>query len=1038
MQPMNLRNKRLQKEFVEIQKCPVMNIVATPLNEENLEEWHGNVTGDAGTEGENVIVHFKMFFPQSYPASPPRILLCTFVPHLNVQRGPNNTWEVCLDMLTLPRPGQAMRPYEHWTAAFTVRSILVQLKSFVLADGHMTATQDGTLLRAISESSAFECISCGHVSSHPCPPFPCARQVEAAPVAYPIMPIDATSLAKLHARRQTPAPCSEESSCIDAKNTVSEEKIEEKEKEDDWIPVSRKRSRAISPAQIAAPKSHVDHNEDNIFYELEDVSLLLAVYCGVCGCKRPSSEFSGAQLKKPPATRRCKGCLQSAIHRPLDTERSMSLSKAIGKPHTIITSKNFLRREKRRLAKQRENVRNDLMDVGDANKDEGKDVARQPSNTLCPMTDDSSSCQPPSHWKFLYDAHRSAGPFAKLSRETNNTILTFLSGSDALAFGASCTASAQIVDDWWLWMNQFKSRFPRSSLQPQGQGDEWRFAYMLEVNGLSGSMQCFVSHNTAEEDVLGCPVVYTINPVKHELDYITSTFDVISHSAYSQSGVRRSAWGEKFDAFLPYYINENHFIRALPILSTLATKLCGQRHLAAIKSSRPKEFRRSSKKKVEPEESLWIPKNASEMILELLAKMMNTQVVLLCDKGVAVCDVALQGYCQLHRLLLAMVRKFPALQHLVNRRIGAFLTKSTQRTKEQTPSLGELLALVSVSNKYSWQQISLPYFLESIDRSVLWACTRDVSLATVVRGDDTRLERHFAAAQVGLRLTMFHAVFLNVLVQGGGSDARLENCTSRYDIFQGRPPIYVQRVWVNQVKRVLATVSWPAFFSLCRISVPSKQFMLKTLEDAVGNSIRKGYHSATTNFNRIHSSGVSKILLKGESYSTDPNLSSVRMCEQWRYRGETIYLDASCLIYDFNKSRLGYVDYASMVWGNGCVRHSGDVIDHERQLGEHTIDIDIKQLPPSVATLVFTVSAWTTDLKEIQQPSAHLIDSKNNVELCRYKHEDVDTGHCTAVIMCKLHRRSRGERWRMESIGHVGMGRAGTYAPIEKNIENLI
>jgi stress response protein SCP2 len=191
-------------------------------------------------------------------------------------------------------------------------------------------------------------------------------------------------------------------------------------------------------------------------------------------------------------------------------------------------------------------------------------------------------------------------------------------------------------------------------------------------------------------------------------------------------------------------------------------------------------------------------------------------------------------------------------------------------------------------------------------------------------------------------------------------------------------------------------------------------------------------------------SGVSKILLKGETYSAAPNLKHIQMLERWRFDGDTIFLDASCLIYDFSGSMLGVVDYSNTEWHSNtsrhsadpCVRHSGDVIGNGT--GEHTISIFINRLPNTVASLFFTVSAWTTTLREVSQPSAHLHDVESDTEMCRYKMEDTNTGDKTAVIMCKLHRPSPKDRWSLTTIGHVGYGRADNYFSIEQDIKKYL
>jgi stress response protein SCP2 len=277
------------------------------------------------------------------------------------------------------------------------------------------------------------------------------------------------------------------------------------------------------------------------------------------------------------------------------------------------------------------------------------------------------------------------------------------------------------------------------------------------------------------------------------------------------------------------------------------------------------------------------------------------------------------------------------------------------------------------------------------------------------------------------------------LVKNGGSLTKLDDCKNLYDTFQGRPPLYLRKEFHKAVKAILSFETWPEFFNIAGITLPSKEKLLSVLEKSVGNSLRKGYHSHTTNFSAVMRSGVSKILLKGETYTAAPNLKHVQLIEKWKYDGEVIFLDASCLVFDFHGNQVGHpVDYSHNYWPNydGCIRHSGDVIfDGE---GQHTIDIDISSIPQNIKALFFTVSAWTTSLKDVSQPSCHLHDVDSDTEMCRYKLEGTDTGDRTAVIMCKLHRFSPSSRWELTSIGNVGYGRAGNYSSIQSEIKRLI
>ena len=119
--------------------------------------------------------------------------------------------------------------------------------------------------------------------------------------------------------------------------------------------------------------------------------------------------------------------------------------------------------------------------------------------------------------------------------------------------------------------------------------------------------------------------------------------------------------------------------------------------------------------------------------------------------------------------------------------------------------------------------------------------------------------------------------------------------------------MHIRKEFHDADKNILKFETWPQYFELARLPLPPKPELLRVLEGAVGNSLKKDYHRKDTDFCKIHRSGVSKILLKGESYSADPNLRDLQLLEKWKYTGAVIYMDASCLIYDFTDTRVGTV-----------------------------------------------------------------------------------------------------------------------------------
>lgn len=107
---------RLRKEFKRIQKDPVENILAAPL-ESNLLEWHYCLKGSPDTPYEGGYYHGKVVFPPDYPYKPPAIYMLT----------PNGRFKVCTRLcLSI----SDFHP-ESWSCLWSVSSILTGVLSFM-------------------------------------------------------------------------------------------------------------------------------------------------------------------------------------------------------------------------------------------------------------------------------------------------------------------------------------------------------------------------------------------------------------------------------------------------------------------------------------------------------------------------------------------------------------------------------------------------------------------------------------------------------------------------------------------------------------------------------------------------------------------------------------------------------------------------------------------------------------------------------------------------------------------------------------------
>lgn len=146
------------------------------------------------------------------------------------------------------------------------------------------------------------------------------------------------------------------------------------------------------------------------------------------------------------------------------------------------------------------------------------------------------------------------------------------------------------------------------------------------------------------------------------------------------------------------------------------------------------------------------------------------------------------------------------------------------------------------------------------------------------------------------------------------------------------------------------------------------------------------------------------------------------------------FLDASCLMFQ-GKNFRKVVDWRRR--SADAVKHSGDVIDGVNEIGHHTINVRLKNIPSSVTHLFFTLSAWSSpNISRYRNPSLKFYEADTpNKDLC--KTTFTHAGHSRAVIMCSVSRDASG-KWKIFESGKLSAGNAGDYDPIVSTIRSLI
>ncbi|KAK6359416.1 hypothetical protein TWF696_000576 [Orbilia brochopaga] len=623
------------------------------------------------------------------------------------------------------------------------------------------------------------------------------------------------------------------------------------------------------------------------------------------------------------------------------------------------------------------------------------------------------------HFASIERSH--AGLFAKLPYEMMLQILLSggLSARDVVNLSLTCRHNHSFCKDGYFWKAFFQRCYPNSTLVASTL-DDWLAAFAQESNFAGSEMRCFASKVTMDEDVLGLPVDFSVNPKTKQVDYIylVDSSDLLSRTAFMADGVRRTTWNREFSAWCPMFLSDEHFRRALPDIQEFMVKMSPELGTRIF---------------------------SPRMVLSVIPKMMNTLVVLLMDEGEKVSTKAVEGYFMLHRLFRALVNEYPQLQVEIEERIRRVLEREDNRTKSALPNLGNFLPLLSVSEKYSWVTpgMSRAIIGESFDRGVIWAARENRGVLNVnkfppsaVAANEAYLKLWLEPGRVSRRLLAFHVRLLYQLQQKPGSTSSVDDLATANDLLYGRPPRPVVDKFQRTVQKIMSLETWPQFFEAVFVPPPPMANLTALLQQSVRNSLRKRYHRAGMDFSRIQASGVSRLLLRGQSYSVPPKLAKLEMRESWRWestRGR-VYLDATCTAFDFSSKFVDEVTFSSRIAlcrdennrnATATLRHSGDEIDDAVCRGTHTIQVDLAQISTrsDVKALVFCMSAWQgARLREFKAPEVTLVDPGSKVELATYNFKNTGGEEGKSVVMAVLWRGKVGGKWELKALGDIGKG----------------
>ncbi|KAJ3366012.1 hypothetical protein GGF32_007512 [Allomyces javanicus] len=575
-------------------------------------------------------------------------------------------------------------------------------------------------------------------------------------------------------------------------------------------------------------------------------------------------------------------------------------------------------------------------------------------------------------------------------------------------------------------------RFSNTRSGLAGLANDWRYLYMAEHNQAMRDLRCWYTRTPFTEDVLGLPVEITVNPRTKKVDYAMPTMVFLSRTAFHDLKVRVTPGDKRaFTHWMPLYLSEDHFDRGLGELKQFIAALA--------------------------EPTVVNPTFSAGMINEVFPKLLNTCAVLLADRGMHASDAAIELYTQLHRVWVACLHRFPKQQANVEQRLARFMSSEEHRTKAAVPALGELVALLAVSEEYAWAQLAGPVLEETMHRNVLWIGKANPALIkglqkqqhVVQTPNDDLLKTAYAATTVSRRLLAFHVLFLKehrgqltVNSRGAPAARSVAEMALTADVLYGKLPMRVTARIQTGIRAILDEMPhWGAWYRRMHVTVLSQLATTRWIHGAVAASLRKGYHSRNTDFGKIQARGVSKILLRGETYSVAPTARQIAVEETWSRAQGSLYLDASVMEVDADGVARDHVTYSHRTSRGGAISHSGDLFEHARNEGLHRMTIDLDKLPADVQHLAFFMSAWSSaSLKDIKAPYIRLTDGAQ--ELCTYTFAETAVGAHKSVLMAVLSRQQgvagAPDKWAMRATGVFGHGDVSNDAPMRATVRQYL